>query len=115
AGHVSKFDETSQADFPSLMLAYEIHPILHFVLTVVMLLIIYNTAVGMLYPFLSRFWVPYSRKYKVALVVSLIVGYIVSLVGLVDFVYVVYPLLGYVVVLCGIMILFVWMCRQYTR
>ncbi|HIW12368.1 MAG TPA: hypothetical protein H9891_04335 [Candidatus Salinicoccus stercoripullorum] len=115
AGLVSKFDKTSQADLPSLMLAYEIHPILHFVLTVVMLLIIYNTAVGMLYPFLSRFWVPYSRKYKVALVVSLIVGYILSLVGFVDLVNLVYPLLGYLGVLMGIMLAVRWMRNKFTK
>src|SRR5699024_213201 len=34
AGLLSKFDKTNQADLRSLMLAYEIHRLLHFVLTV---------------------------------------------------------------------------------
>lgn len=115
AGLVSKFDKTSQADLPTLMLAYEIHPILHFVLTIVMLLIIYNTAVGMLYPFLSRFWVPYSRKYKVALVMALIVGYVLSLVGFVDLVNFFYPLLGYLGVLMGIMLTVKWVRNKFSK
>ncbi|WP_411843757.1 hypothetical protein [Salinicoccus sp. HZC-1] len=115
AGLVAKFDVTSQADLPTLLLAYEIHPILHLLLTIVMLLIIYNTAVGMLYPFLSRFWVPYSRKYKVALVIALIVGYILSLVGFVDLVNLVYPLLGYVGILMGIMLTVRWIQNKFTK
>lgn len=115
AGLVSKFDKTSTAELPTLMLAYEIHPALHFVLTIVMLLIIYNTAVGMLYPFLSRFWVPYSRKYKVALVIALVAGYILSLVGFVDLVNMVYPLLGYLGVLLGIMLTVRWTRNKFSK
>ncbi len=114
AGLLSKFDQTNQADLPTLMLALEIHPILHFILTIVMLLIIYNTAVGMLYPFLSRFWVPYSSKYKIALFIALVAGYILSLVGFVDLVNFVYPLLGYLGILMGLMVTIRWTLNKFT-
>src|SRR5699024_6898832 len=94
-GCVSQVDVTSTVELPTRVLAREIHPLLALALAIVMLLIIYNTAVGMLDPFLTKFWTPYSRKYKVALVVSLIAGYFLSLVGFVDLVYFFYPILGY--------------------
>lgn len=104
SGLIAKIDVTSISEVPSLVLAREIHPILAVVLTIVMLLIIYNTAVGMLYPFLSRFWKPYSRKYKIGLLASVSIGYVLSLVGFVDLVNFFYPILGYLGVLIGIML-----------
>lgn len=114
-GLVSKMDVTSVADLPTLVLAGEIHPILALILTIVMLLIIYNTAVGMLYPFLSRFWKPYSRNYKIALVISAFAGYILSLVGFVDLVNFFYPILGYLGALMGIMLTIRWIRNKMTK
>lgn len=114
-GLLSQIDTTSQAELPTLMLARQIHPILGFALTLVMLLVIYNTAVGMLYPFLSRFWVPYSRRYGVALVVALVAGYILSLVGFVDLVNFFYPILGYLGLLIGLMLTIRWVRNKFTK
>src|SRR5699024_12397382 len=86
-----------------------------FGLTCVLVLTMYHPAVGMLSPFLGRFWVPDSGKYTVALVVSLIVGYILSLVGFVALVNLVYPLLGYLGLLMGIMLAVRWMRNKFTK
>ncbi|MCD2138763.1 YkvI family membrane protein [Salinicoccus halitifaciens] len=107
-GLLAKIDVTSTADLPTLILAAEIHPLLSLALTIVMLLIIYNTAVGMLYPFLSRFWTPYTRKYKIALVTSVTVGYFLSLVGFVDLVNFFYPILGYLGIAIAVLLTALW-------
>lgn len=114
-GLVSKMDVTSTADLPTLVLAAEIHPLLSLSLTIVMVLIIYNTAVGMLYPFLSRFWKPYSRNYKTALIISAVAGYVLSLVGFVDLVNFFYPILGYLGVLMGIMLTIRWVRNKTSK
>ncbi|WP_020008252.1 YkvI family membrane protein [Salinicoccus albus] len=114
-GLLAQIDTTNMAELPTLMLAREIHPILGFALTIVMLLVIYNTAVGMLYPFLSRFWVPYSRRYAIALFIALVAGYILSLVGFVDLVNFVYPLLGYLGLLIGLMLAVRWIQNKFTK
>lgn len=114
-GLISQFNVTSQAELPTLVLASEIHPLLALALTIVMLLVIYNTAVGMLYPFLTRFWTPYSRKYKIALVVSLIVGYFLSLVGFVDLVNFFYPILGYLGISIAVLLTLLWVKSKVTN
>ena len=113
-GLLAKIDVTSVADLPTLILAAEIHPLLALALTIVMLLIIYNTAVGMLYPFLTRFWTPYSGKYKIALVTSVIVGYFLSLVGFVDLVNFFYPILGYLGIAIAVLLSALWVKSKVT-
>jgi len=113
-GLLSQIDVTSAAELPTLVLATEIHPFLGLALTIVMLLIIYNTAVGMLYPFLSRFWTPYSRRYKVALVVSVAAGYLLSLVGFVDLVNFFYPILGYLGIAIAVLLTALWVWSKVT-
>lgn len=113
-GLLAKIDVTSTADLPTLVLAAEIHPLLSLALTIVMLLIIYNTAVGMLYPFLTRFWVPYSRRYKTALIISVTAGYFLSLVGFVDLVNFFYPILGYLGIAIAVLLTGLWVKSKVT-
>ena len=48
-----------------------------------------------MYPFLTRFTEPYSKKYKVMMVISLIAAFIISNVGFVELVNIV-SILGYI-------------------
>nr|WP_026090169.1 hypothetical protein [Salinicoccus carnicancri] len=100
-GILSRLDAVNDVELPMLLLGGEIHPALGILLGIAMLLVIYNTAVGMLYPFLIRFLAPKSRGYSILLPVSLVLGYILSFAGFADLVGTVYPVMGYVGLLLG--------------
>ncbi|MCG1010469.1 hypothetical protein J4760_10600 [Salinicoccus sp. ID82-1] len=108
-GLLARMNEVNDVELPMLLLADEIHPVLGLLLSIAMLLVIYNTAVGMLYPFLNRFSRPGSRRYKIMLPVSLILGYILSFAGFADLVGTVYPVMGYVGLLLGIAMFIKWL------
>lgn len=107
-GLLARMDQVNEFELPMLLLANEIHPILGFLLSIAMLLVIYNTAVGMLYPFLVRFSQPKSRRYNILLPSALVLGYFLSFVGFADLVGTVYPVMGYVGLLLGLAMFFKW-------
>ncbi len=113
-GLLARIDITNPSEIPSLVLAREIHPILGFGLSIVMLLVIYNTAVGMFYPFLSRFSEPYTKRYRLLLGGGLILGYFLSLVGFVGLVNFFYPILGYVGLLLGAALTVRWVASKVS-
>ncbi|KIH69790.1 YkvI family membrane protein [Salinicoccus roseus] len=113
-GLLARIDVTNAAEIPSLILAREIHPILGLGLSLVMLLVIYNTAVGMLYPFLTRFSDPYSKRYRILLGGGLVIGYFLSLVGFVGLVNFFYPILGYVGLLLGAALTVRWLRSKFA-
>ncbi|MFC3419433.1 hypothetical protein ACFOLA_08110 [Salinicoccus hispanicus] len=113
-GLLAQMDEVNEVQLPMLLLANGIHPVLGLLLSIAMLLVIYNTAVGMLYPFLNRFSNPGSQRYKIMLPVALVLGYILSFAGFADLVGTVYPVMGYVGLLLGIAMLVKWL-RMVTR
>ncbi|GAB3067797.1 hypothetical protein ACFOU0_00840 [Salinicoccus sesuvii] len=114
-GLMAQMDEVNTVELPMLLLANEIHPVLGLLLSVAMLLVIYNTAVGMLYPFLNRFSHPGSRRYKIMLPVSLVIGYILSFVGFADLVGTIYPVMGYVGLILGVAMLMKWLKLVSTK
>jgi uncharacterized membrane protein YkvI len=111
---LARIDVTNAAEIPSLILAREIHPILGLGLSLVMLLVIYNTAVGMLYPFLTRFSDPYTKRYRMLLGGGLVIGYFLSLVGFVGLVNFFYPILGYVGLLLGAALTVRWLRSKFA-
>lgn len=96
SGLLAELDKVNQAAIPTILLGREIHPIISIALSIIMLLVIYNTIVGLMYSFVARFTTPYSRNYKLLLFGSMIIGYGLSFVGFVELVDVIYPLMGYV-------------------
>lgn len=51
-GLLSNLDVANEASLPTLVLASNIRPLLSLGLSIFMLLVIYNTAVGLIYPFM---------------------------------------------------------------
>lgn len=96
SGLLAEIDKVNDAAIPTILLGRQISPIISVALSVIMLLVIYNTIVGLMYSFVARFTVPYSRNYKLLLFGSMILGYGLSFVGFVGLVDTVYPLMGYV-------------------
>lgn len=114
-GILSKLDAVNDVALPMLLLGNEIHPALGILLSVAMLLVIYNTAVGMLYPFMIRFFTPGSNGYKILLPISLILGYILSFAGFADLVGTVYPVMGYVGLILGAGLFIKWIALMGNR
>lgn len=114
-GILSRLDAVNEVALPMLLLGNEIHPVLGVLLGVAMLLVIYNTAVGMLYPFLIRFFSPKSKSYNVLLPLSLILGYILSFAGFAELVGTVYPVMGYVGLILGIGLFIKWIALFGNR
>src|SRR5699024_3334990 len=81
--------------------------------SIIIIILIYNSIVGFLYPFLARFSTPGTNKYKNLLVGSLVVGYCGTSVGLVERVNVIYPLFAYVGMVIGIMLTVRWVYLKF--
>ncbi|CDZ99733.1 hypothetical protein BN1048_00627 [Jeotgalicoccus saudimassiliensis] len=93
---------------PTMQMASNIAPWFGTAYSVIIILLIYNSIVGFLFPFLARFTKPGSKKYKILLVTALVVGYFGTYVGFVELVNIIYPLFGYVGLIIGLMLTIRW-------
>ncbi|MFD2924996.1 YkvI family membrane protein [Halobacillus naozhouensis] len=82
-------------DMPTLLLASDISPVVGILMSIALLSMIFNTAVGMLYSFTARFVEADTPKFRGAVVVVGLLSFAASLVGFTDLVSTVYPLMGY--------------------
>src|SRR5699024_3487509 len=71
-------------------------PIIGLAMALVLLAMIFNTAVPSLYTFTARFFTVDTRRFKVVAVVVGIVAFSLGFIGFTDLVNTIYPLLGYV-------------------
>ena len=93
---LAKMDTIAGLDIPMLQLANEIHPIVGILMSIALLGMIYNTAVGMFYSFTVRFFKPSKPSFKAAVIFIGILGFIASLVGFTTLVSKVYAAMGYI-------------------
>ncbi|HBT70968.1 MAG TPA: hypothetical protein DEB37_01445 [Lysinibacillus sp.] len=96
-------------DIPMLALANEIHPIVGLLMAISLLGMIYNTAVGMLYSFMVRFFEPSKASYRVAVIFIGGLGFLASLVGFTTLVAKLYAVMGYVGLVLIIFIVSAWL------
>ncbi len=94
-GMVSNLQNLEGVDMPTLFLANQISPVLGWFLSVVLLGMVYNTAVGMLYAFTARMIPAESPKFKLSVVIFGILAFLSSFVGFITLVGTVYPVMGY--------------------
>lgn len=87
--------EIADVAMPMLVIANNISPIVGGIISVILLGMIYNTAVGMLYTFSARVVKPGTTKFKVSVVVFGAIAFISSNIGFVNLVGTVYPVMGY--------------------
>lgn len=97
---------------PMLVLANGISPLLGGVMSIILLGMIYNTAVGMLYAFSARIVKPDSPKFKVSVGIFGAVAFASSFVGFVTLVGTVYPVMGYLGFILIAGIVFAWFRRK---
>ena len=82
-------------DVPMLSLFESMHPVMAFIMTFIIFLMIYNTAIGMFYALGKRVTAKHPRKYVPVFLGLCAVGYAVSFVGFDTLMAYVYPVLGY--------------------
>lgn len=88
-------DELIGTEMPMLTIANDISPFIGFVIAILLLAMIFNTAVPMLYTFTARFFEVDTTRFKIAALVGGIVAFALGFVGFTELVNQVYPLLGY--------------------
>jgi uncharacterized membrane protein YkvI len=94
-GMFVQMDQLKGADMPTLLLSNQIHPVLGALMSIALLGMIYNTAVGMLYAFSVRFVKSTNKKFKPAVIGFGILSFAASFVGFITLVGTVYPVMGY--------------------
>lgn len=107
-GHFAIFSQVEAVgdlEMPLLGLASNLSPILGFLYSIVLFGMVFNTAVSMFFSLGSRFAEPQTKKYKVIVISSLLVGFVASFFGFVELVSFFYPLFGYLGMLLIIMLL----------
>lgn len=114
-GVLSIMPDANEVPLPAMLMAENMAPWLGTVYSIIIILLIFNSVVGLMYPFLSRFTEPYSGKYKMLLVVSLIGAFLISKVGFVELVNIVYPILGYIGLAISLALLIRWLINKNTK
>lgn len=110
-----KMDVVSGVDMPTLELANQIHPAVGFLMSIALLGMMYNTAVGMFYAFTVRFVVPEHKNFKPSLIVIGLVGFAASLFGFTTLVGKVYSTMGYLGFALIIAIIIAWIRKVKKR
>src|SRR5690606_9073229 len=88
---LTRLSEISDVPMPMLFLADQMSPIIGIIMTIVLLGMVYNTAVGMLYAFTARLIQPDTPKFKGFAVLFGVVAFGVSFIGFITLVGTVYP------------------------
>lgn len=114
-GVLSIMPEANSVPLPAMAMAENIAPWLGTIYSIIIILLIFNSVIGLMYPFLSRFTEPYSGKYKILMVISLIAAFLISNVGFVALVNFVYPILGYIGLAIAAALTMRWIANKNTK
>ncbi|TCJ02283.1 hypothetical protein [Cytobacillus praedii] len=107
-----KIDVIEGSEMPILALANEISPVFGIVMFIVLLGMIYNTAVGMLYAFTARFVKRESNQFNLYVSIFGIAAFGASFIGFITLVSTVYPLTGYLGFVLIAAILYSWIIKK---
>ena len=93
-GLVTEFNQIKEVALPSLLLARQISPSIGIIMSVIMVLVIYNTVVGLMYAFASRFSRPFTKRYYILIVMMAIITFACTFVGFISLIGKVFPIMG---------------------
>ncbi|MDN7243180.1 branched-chain amino acid transport system II carrier protein [Planococcus sp. N028] len=91
----SKIDVVGGSEMPMLQIANDISPTLGFLMSIILFGMIFNTAVGMVFAFSARFYTFGTVKFRIFVIITSIVSFILSFVGFTKLVSMFYPVVGY--------------------
>ncbi len=91
----SKIDVVAAFDLPLLKIVDDISPVLAIFFAIILFGMIFNTALGMFYGFVARFFEMDTKKAHIATIITLVIGFILSFVGFTTLVAKFYSLIGY--------------------
>lgn len=101
-------DGVVQSDIPMLYILNGIHPALGFIMSIIIFLMIFNTAIGMFYALGKRLAVGREERYFPIFVVGCLAGYAVSFFGFKTLMSYVYPVIGYIGMIMVVVMVFAW-------
>ena len=96
------------ADMPLLMVFDNMHPSIGVFVSIVIYLMIYNTAVGMFYAIGRRTSHSNPKRFRLYYFLAVMVGFALSFIGFADLVGWVYPVLGYLGLVLGVAMGVAW-------
>ena len=91
----AKIETVGDSELPMLAIINELSPVLGIFIAFVMYGMIFNTAVSMFYSFGARFIQINTKKFNIFVLVTLVIGFMLSFVGFTKLVAYFYPLIGY--------------------
>ncbi|WP_252503110.1 hypothetical protein [Sporosarcina sp. Marseille-Q4943] len=109
---LTQLKEIASVPMPMLALADSMSPVMSIIFSIILLGMIYNTAVGMLYAFTARIVTPETKKFKGAVVLFGIIAFGASFVGFITLVGTVYPVMGYLGFILIGAIVFAWVKKK---
>lgn len=110
-GILSNVEETHTMDIPTLFLANQISPSLSLVFSIILLIAIYTTAVGMLWTVAVQFSKGDTKKYRLITVGLTIIGFFGGLLPFAKIIDLVYPIVGYI----GLILIAGMLYRQFIN
>ena len=96
------------ADLPLLMVFDTMHPAVGTIVSIVIYLMIYNTAVGLFYALGRRLSHDKPNRFRPYYFIVVAIGFALSFIGFADLVGWVYPVLGYLGLILGIVMGIAW-------
>lgn len=93
---LSRIEDVSSYQIPFLEVAKQIHPVIGFLFTLILLAAIYTTSVPILYGFSIRFAEEKTKKFYGVTILAAVVAFIAGMFPFDTLVGTVYPLLGYI-------------------
>lgn len=107
-GLFKKIDVVGKDDVPMLSIINEIHPVLGTVMSLVIVGMIFNTAISMFYAFGKRVTTKKPSWFYPAFAASAVIGWGCSFLGFRTLVGVVYPILGYIGIVLTVVVAGAW-------
>lgn len=108
-------ENVSQYSLPMLALAEYIHPILGFLMAIILFVLIWGTGISVFYSFTTRFSESGSKKFMIILTLAVLVGYGLSFLGFTSLVAAVYPIIGYAGFLLIAVLVVGWFRMKETK
>lgn len=102
-------DHISDSSLPMLALAQHIHPIIGFLMAIVLFTLIWSTGMSLFYSFTSRFSESGTKKFNIILIAAVVIGFGLSFFGFTTLISYFYPIVGYVGIFIIAVLVYGWL------